>query len=83
MWMLRCFPEPDHKGQAALEPYYCFKHKLCNSVLYVWVTVVFWMVACSAETSTYLVSAKSGVVGKKPAMVLHVAWNNRAISCNQ
>lgn len=28
-------------------------------------------------------SAKSGVVGKKPAMVLHVAWNNRAISCNQ
>lgn len=28
-------------------------------------------------------SAKPGVLGKKPAMVLHVAWNNRAVSCNQ
>lgn len=28
-------------------------------------------------------SANSGVLGKKPAMVLHVAWNNRAVSCNQ
>lgn len=28
-------------------------------------------------------SAKPGVLGQKPAMVLHVAWNNRAVSCNQ
>lgn len=28
-------------------------------------------------------SAKLGVLGKKPAMVLRVAWNNRAVSCNQ
>lgn len=28
-------------------------------------------------------SANSGVLGKKPAMVLHVAWNNRAVSSNQ
>lgn len=28
-------------------------------------------------------SAKPGVLGKKSAMVLHVAWNNRAVSCNQ
>lgn len=42
------------------------------------------MVICSAETLTYsLVSAKTGVLDGKPAMVLHVAWNNRVVSCNQ
>lgn len=76
-----CFPEPDHKGQAALEPYYCFKHKLCNSKFGNH-GVLDGGLFCR-NLNTLGLSAKSRVLGKKLAMVLHVAWNNRAVSCNQ